>query len=461
MNVQRYDVTAVRGVQRTPQGGRRVDAAISRTGVLMYRDDKGDQWGELRSPDEVFAADSLESLRGAPVTDHHPGGLVTPATWKQVSKGHVGDDVRRDGEYVAAPIVVNDAEEVALIDARQRHDVSAGYTCDIDPTPGVHDGIPYRQVQRNIRFNHVALLPFGAGRSGTDVALRMDGAAIEVPPAASLPDSAAKQAGATQQTIAPPSGAPTSSLTASRTDAQEPRMKIKVGDKEFEIRTDADVAPVQAAVDTVMADCAAAKSSALDTYKKVAALEASMSLEESKEAAPVETDATVAPEEVLDAKSARRLVTALLLGAKPVAGMRRDAVHALVTTTIDAKADARSADVDAARADAMLVLGDKYETKGKTPLALRTEVLAKVAPSVKMDSAGVYEAAMAAYRTAKPDRTRNDSLGRMREEVEGNREMRADDATRMDADDGSAEWAYAQMNKAALERSRAPLAGSK
>jgi hypothetical protein len=47
---------------------------------------------------------------------------------------------------------------------------------------GVFDGVPYRAVQRNIRFNHLALGPQGWGRAGADVRLRLNGAAVEVSP---------------------------------------------------------------------------------------------------------------------------------------------------------------------------------------------------------------------------------------------------------------------------------------
>ena len=42
------------------------------------------------------------------------------------------------------------------------------------------DGTPYDRVQRNIRYNHVALGPRGWGRMGPRVRLRVDGAAYLV-----------------------------------------------------------------------------------------------------------------------------------------------------------------------------------------------------------------------------------------------------------------------------------------
>jgi hypothetical protein len=170
-----------RGVRPTPQGGLCVEAAVARTGVLQYGDGSGRTWLEYRPESEVFAADSLASLRGAPVTDEHPAGLVTPETFTTVSRGHTADDVRRDGDFVVADLLVQDGELCRKVDAGERREVSCGYTCEVDPTPGVTpEGERYDAVQRNIRHNHVALLAPGEGRSGPEVSLRMDGAAVEV-----------------------------------------------------------------------------------------------------------------------------------------------------------------------------------------------------------------------------------------------------------------------------------------
>jgi hypothetical protein len=56
----------------------------------------------------------------------------------------------------------------------ERVDVSSAYNAVIDETPGEVNGQRYDRVQRQIRGNHVALLPPGAGRLGSDVAIRLD-----------------------------------------------------------------------------------------------------------------------------------------------------------------------------------------------------------------------------------------------------------------------------------------------
>ena len=68
MDVLRFDFNGSSGeFKRTPQGFLRVNARLSRVGIFDYQSTR-----EYRSPEEVFRSDSLESLKGAPVTDRHP-----------------------------------------------------------------------------------------------------------------------------------------------------------------------------------------------------------------------------------------------------------------------------------------------------------------------------------------------------------------------------------------------------
>jgi hypothetical protein len=54
----------------------------------MYRNPDGSDRRELRLPEEVFKADSLETLRDATVIEGHPD-MVNPSNWKELSRGHV------------------------------------------------------------------------------------------------------------------------------------------------------------------------------------------------------------------------------------------------------------------------------------------------------------------------------------------------------------------------------------
>jgi len=297
--VHRQDFAGpIRSVTRTPQGGLRVPAAVTRTGVLEYSDGQR-SWREYRPPEEVFAADSLASLRAAPVTDMHPPGKVTAETWEALAKGHVDSAPTREGGLVVVDLAVQAAPLVGLVEAGERRDNSCGYDCEVDWTPGVTpEGEAYDAVQRAICYNHVALLPPGHGRAGTDVALRMDGAAFEV----SAGTPAAKG---------------------------NPMKKLKIGGREFRVDADEDVEAAQGAVDEVVAkkdeesegiaaELKATKEALMQALTTVAKLEAKLAAAEAvKPEAPAVTEEMV-PEAVQDAIVAKR--GALIERARRVLG---------------------------------------------------------------------------------------------------------------------------------------------
>lgn len=181
----RIDSGTLGKVQRTPQGGVIVPAMVTRTGVQSYRNPDGSVRNELRPMSEVLSPMSLATLADAPVTIDHPLALVTPETFTAVSKGHARGDAQADSEgKVTTTLVVQDAETIARIDARELIECSMGYSMDFDPTPGELDGVRYDGVQRNIRYNHVALGPYGWARAGREAALRLDSNSAVLEPSA-------------------------------------------------------------------------------------------------------------------------------------------------------------------------------------------------------------------------------------------------------------------------------------
>lgn len=176
--VTRIDVGALDRFERTPSGGLRIPAFLTRVGVLTYRTPDGETMRELRPREEVLDAASIATLEDAPVTDLHPPGLVKPETWKEYAVGSVRA-ARADGDRVAGDLLVLDADEIRRVEAGERVEVSCGYTCDLDRTPGMFEGERYDAVQRRIRYNHAGLGPRGWGRAGPEVALRLDGTQLD------------------------------------------------------------------------------------------------------------------------------------------------------------------------------------------------------------------------------------------------------------------------------------------
>jgi len=178
----RFDAGSLGKLERTPTGGVRVPARVTRTGVLVYQRADGTTVREYRPPEEVFHVDSLRSLADAAVTIAHPAaGRVTPESFRADAVGYVREGGRQDGTFVATSLAVQDAQAIARIDARDLVELSCGYSCRVDATPGTTPtGERYDAIQRAITYNHVALLPRGGGRAGRDVALRIDGAGAEL-----------------------------------------------------------------------------------------------------------------------------------------------------------------------------------------------------------------------------------------------------------------------------------------
>jgi len=175
--VSRYDVAVLGNAEKTSQGFLRMPAHLTRAGILEYRRADGTTVRELRPAAEVFAPQSLATLRAAPVTDLHPTEMISPANVRKLSIGIVSEDVRADGELVAAAVTVQEADAIAAVERGERREISCGYRCRIDATPGTYRGQQYDQVQRDIVYNHVALGPRNWGRAGRDIALRIDAAA--------------------------------------------------------------------------------------------------------------------------------------------------------------------------------------------------------------------------------------------------------------------------------------------
>jgi hypothetical protein len=151
----------------------RVPASVARTGVQKYQDAHG-VWQEYRDPSEVFSAESLASLADVPVTLYHEGGTINAGKWSDYSHGHVSGPGQPSGSWVLATLVVSDRPVIEKVLAKELCEISAGYTCDLQPSkkPGC------KYDQKNIRFNHITLLPRGLARAGSGAKIRLDSGAL-------------------------------------------------------------------------------------------------------------------------------------------------------------------------------------------------------------------------------------------------------------------------------------------
>ncbi|MEY4838682.1 MAG: hypothetical protein RLZZ475_2541 [Pseudomonadota bacterium] len=165
--------------RRTADGFLAVRAKAARTGVYDYlaaevgapedRFKPTDRVKIYRDEAEVFAADSVRSFIGRPVTNDHPREPVTAGNWRDHARGTVMGAMR-DGEYLAFDLVLMDSATISAVEAGKR-ELSNGYQCQLDWTPGTApDGTRYDARQTGIRGNHVAVVD--QGRAGPECAIK-------------------------------------------------------------------------------------------------------------------------------------------------------------------------------------------------------------------------------------------------------------------------------------------------
>lgn len=144
-----------------------VDSVLARTGPQTYRknelfvDAEDDSEIEVgRSPDEVFAPETLASFENKPITIEHPHEDVNIENYKDYAVGFVRDvkQGKFDGQdVILGTLVITDKDAIEGIENGEHVELSCGYDCDIE------DGDDGYQ-QKHIRGNHVALCE--AGRAG-------------------------------------------------------------------------------------------------------------------------------------------------------------------------------------------------------------------------------------------------------------------------------------------------------
>jgi hypothetical protein len=129
-------------------------AHVTASGVFPYSDGKGGVRMEWRPQEEIEHTLFLDSLQGVPMTLLHPKNTRTaPGSIIGMvkSRGMV------EGSGVRSEVVVHDSESVTKTKARG---LSLGFTCDLIMESGLTpDGVKYDAIQRNLRADHLAVVP--------------------------------------------------------------------------------------------------------------------------------------------------------------------------------------------------------------------------------------------------------------------------------------------------------------
>lgn len=159
----------------------------TRVGVFDYEDPEKEDgiFREYRPADEVLSADSLESLKGVPFTiptdapggsgassgNGHPVDDVSIENARDLLHGVVLD-VRVDGDLVWTKIRFMSRDALDAVRSGVV-ELSCGYDCRLEDRSGVsatHGR--YDAIQREIRYNHLALVD--AARAGKIARLKLD-----------------------------------------------------------------------------------------------------------------------------------------------------------------------------------------------------------------------------------------------------------------------------------------------
>lgn len=155
------------------------DNPLSKVGVFPY---SGNQINSELEPDKIYQIyrpeeelsdeETINSFKLLPFTDEHAmlgsedEGML-PAEKKGVH-GVIGEDVYYSDGYLKGNLKIFSEKLADLINSGKK-ELSIGYRCLYDMTPGVYNGEKYDGIQRNIRGNHLALVE--EGRSGHDVSV--------------------------------------------------------------------------------------------------------------------------------------------------------------------------------------------------------------------------------------------------------------------------------------------------
>ena len=123
-----------------------------------------------RPQEELASTETINSFKLMPFVDEHEmlGKDGTPAETKGI-QGVIGEQVYFEYPYLRSNIKILSNSALNQIEGG-KIELSPGYRCIYDFTPGEFNGERYDAIQRHIRANHLALVD--EGRTGVDVAVQ-------------------------------------------------------------------------------------------------------------------------------------------------------------------------------------------------------------------------------------------------------------------------------------------------
>lgn len=118
----------------------------------------------LRDPEEL--AKAAPTFNGLPLMQGHHD-YTADAPPKEYQVGSTGTEARFEEPYLLNALSITDKKAIKSVEDGSCKQISCSYRYTPDMTAGEYKGAKYDFVMRDIRGNHVALVP--QGRAGSDV----------------------------------------------------------------------------------------------------------------------------------------------------------------------------------------------------------------------------------------------------------------------------------------------------
>ncbi len=170
--VFRCDRLPLGSVIKTDEGFLIANAPIAKVGVMRYTLADGSTRRELVDQETLTNTDSNESLKLKPVTNMHPRErIVNKRNAKYRTVGSVGETFEFKSDALFAKFTINSQDAITDVE-RGRKQLSPGYKVDIIMESGTFEGQRYDAIQRNRRYNHLAVVD--SARGGAELKLNID-----------------------------------------------------------------------------------------------------------------------------------------------------------------------------------------------------------------------------------------------------------------------------------------------
>lgn len=161
-DIQKFDINVL---HKTPEGYYQGTVIPTGIGVFRYLDKNRKFVYRLRDVDDVKAATA--SLNCKPITLQHPNVPVDVNNVKELQVGMTANDASFDGLNNRVTVTITNKDAIDAIDRKEVKAFSMGYKCSVVDNDGVWQGVHHDQQQKDIVYNHLALVT--KGRAGDKV----------------------------------------------------------------------------------------------------------------------------------------------------------------------------------------------------------------------------------------------------------------------------------------------------